>query len=219
MSSIKSISASNIIPVDIARRLGSGGLKEILEVMWLAFHDLQADSIDFTQDDEDDITQEWFIKLCDRWTRDNRAARVVLSLTPINQYADDTMAQTRGRSPTIDFCFRAWNKNDGYFGAECKNLYAGNHAKSKRYVEKGVKHFISGYYGSKSSVSAMIGYVLLGTVPEIVNELLPIMNDTCPTQNLSRELLVPEPQYKSLHERTTDHQQITVHHLFFQFVA
>lgn len=219
MSSIRSISASNIVPSDIARRLGSGGLKEILEVMWLAYHDLKADGIISANYYEDEITQEWFIKLYHRWTIDNRAARVKLSLTPINQYTDDTMAKPRGKSPTIDFCFRAWKKDDGYFGAECKNLYADNHAKSKRYVEKGVKHFISGYYSSKSSVSAMIGYVLLGTVPEIVNELSPIVNDTVPNQNLSRELLVPDPQYKSIHIRTSDHQQITLHHLFFRFAA
>lgn len=219
MSSIRNISASNIVPSDIARRLGSGGLKEILEVMWLAYHDLKSDGIISANYDEDEITQEWFIRLYHRWTSDNRAARVNISLTPINQYTDDTMAKPRGKSPTIDFCFRAWNKDDGYFGAECKNLYVGNHAKSKRYVEKGVKHFISGYYSSKSSVSAMIGYVLLGTVPEIVNELLPIINDTDPTQNLGRELMVMDPQYKSIHTRTSDHQKITVHHLFFRFVS
>lgn len=219
MSSIRSISASNIVPIDIARRLGSGGLKEILEVMWLAYHDLHADGIISANYDEDEITQEWFVRLNHRWTVENRAARIKLSLTPINQYTDYTMAKPRGRAPTIDFCFRAWKKDDGYFGAECKNLHAGNYAKSKRYVEKGVKHFISGYYSSKSSVSAMIGYIRLGKVPEIVNELSPIINDTAPIQNLSRELMVPDPQYKSIHIRTTDHQQITLHHLFFNFAA
>jgi hypothetical protein len=219
MSSIRSLSASNTVPPDIARRLGSGGIKEILEVMWLAYHDLQADRIISANHHEDKITEEWFIKLSYRWTIENRAARVRLLLIPINQYTDDTMAKRRGKSPIIDFCFRAWNKDDGYFGAECKNLYADNHAKSKRYVEKGVKHFISGYYGSKSSVSAMIGYILSGTVSEIVTELSSIIKDTVPTQNLSRDLRVPDLQYKSMHIRKSDNKQITLHHLFFKFAA
>lgn len=219
MSSIKNISASNLVPVDIAKELGSGGIKEILGVMWIGFYDLKAEGIISANYDEDDITQEWYVKIYNRWTTENRAARINLSLTPINQYTDNTMSKPRGKSPTIDFCFRAWEKSDGYFGAECKNLYAGNQAKSKRYVEKGVKHFISGYYGSKSSVSAMIGYVLSGTISDVVEELKPIISDTAPEQNLSRELLILDPQYSSIHIRTNDHQRITMHHLFFRFAA
>lgn len=219
MSSIKNISSSNLVPVDIAKKLGSGGIKEILEIMWIGFHDLKSQGLISTTYKEDDITQEWYVKIHRRWAAENRAARVKLSLTPINQYADDTMAKPKGKSPTIDFCFRAWDKNDGYFGAECKNLYAGNKAKSERYVETGVMHFISGYYGSKSSVSAMIGYVLSGTVYDIVEELKPIINDIIPEQNLSREMIIPNPQYSSIHIRTSDNLQIKIHHLFFEFAS
>lgn len=217
MSSIKNISASNPVPVDIARRLGSGGIKEIIEIMWLGFHDLKSDNIISPAHQEDEITQEWFIKVCNRWYAENRASRINILLTPINQYEDDTMAKPRGKRPTIDFCFRAWDKNDGYFGAECKNLYAGNQSKSNRYVETGVKHFISGYYGSKSSVSAMVGYVLSGTIPDIINELKEIINNFNPDRNLSRALLVSDPQYSSIHTRTTDSRKIQLFHLFFNF--
>jgi len=219
MSSIRNISSSNIVPSDIAQKLGTGGVNEIIEVMWLAFHDLKESMIITVSDQEDAITQEWYIKLHNRWTSENRAARLTFYLTPINQYSDDTMAKSRRKSPVIDFCFRSWDKNDGYFGAECKNLYAGNRAKTIRYVEKGVKHFVSGYYGSKSSVSAMIGYILSGTELELANELLPIIGEMNPIQNLGRELLVPNPQYKSIHIRTSDKQHITVHHLLFGFTS
>lgn len=219
MSSIRSISASTPVPVDIAKSLGAGGINEIIEIMWLGFHDLEKDNIISGSHQEDDITQEWYVKVSNRWHSENRASRLKIVLTPINQYADGTMAKSRGKNPTIDFCFRAWEKNDGYFGAECKNLYAGNRTKSKRYVETGIKHFISGYYGSKSSVSAMIGYVLRGTISVIVDELKEVIKGVSPDQNLSRELLIPDPQYSSIHVRTTDNKRIKLHHLFFKFVA
>ena len=218
MSSIRSISASTPVPVDIAKRLGAGGINEIIEIMWLGFHDLKVDNTISASHSEDDITQEWFIKVNNRWYAENRASRIEL-LTPVNQYADSTMAKSSRKSPTIDFCFRAWKKSEGYFGAECKNLYVGNHAKSKRYVDTGIKHFISGYYGSRSSVSAMIGYLLSGTVFEVVDELKEIIKDTDPDQNLSRVLLISNPQYSSKHIRTSDNYKITLHHLFFKFVA
>jgi hypothetical protein len=129
------------------------------------------------------------------------------------------MAKSKRKSPSIDFCFRAWNSNDGYFGAECKNLYEKRLDKKRRYVETGVKHFISGYYASKSSVSAMIGYILSGDVSDAVSSLTPLIADTKPIQNLTREMLNPNPQYKSSHIRTSDNQKILLHHLFFDFVA
>lgn len=219
MSSIKSISASTPVPADIAKKLGSGGINEIIEIMWVGFHDLKNDNIISVSDQEDDITQEWYAKVYKRWTAENRASRIKISLIPYNQYSDDTMAKRRGKKPTIDFCFRAWDRNDGYFGAECKNLYAGNQAKSKRYVNTGIKHFISGYYGSKSSVSAMIGYVLSGTTSEVVDELKEIIKIINPDQNLRRAMFISDPQYSSIHTRTLDNIKIKLHHLFFNFVA
>lgn len=219
MSSIRNITASNAVPKDIAKRLGSGGIKEILEVMWLGYLDLKYDNTIRVSSLEDEITQEWYIKVYTRWTMENRASRIALHIIPVNQYADDTMAQGKRKFPTIDFCFRAWQKEEGYFGVECKNLYKKNNSKIKRYIDTGVEHFITGYYCSKSSVSAMIGYVLSGDIPDIAQRLKEMMAKTHPEQNLSRELLVAEPQYSSVHIRTTDNQKITIHHLFFDFVA
>ncbi|WP_283608359.1 hypothetical protein [Faecalispora anaeroviscerum] len=219
MSSIKYIAASNAVPKDIAKKLGSGGIKEIFEVMWLGYHDLKSDNAICISSSEDEITQEWYIKVYTRWTMENRASRIALHIVPVNQYADDTMAKSKRKSPTIDFCFRAWQKEDGYFGAECKNLYKKDSSKIKRYVETGVEHFITGYYSSKSSVSAMVGYVLSGNISDITGDLKEMIQKTNPDQNLSRELLVVDPQYSSVHTRITDNQKITIHHMFFDFVA
>jgi len=38
-----------------------------------------------------------------------------------------------------------------------------------------------------------------------------------PVSNLSRELRYKDPQYASRHKRSTDENEITLHHLFFDF--
>ncbi len=89
--------------------------------------------------------------------------------------------------------------------------------KLKRYVDTGVKNYTSGRYGSQSSESSIIGYVLSGKIPEIVNELVSEIAKVTPVSNLSRELRYMEPQYSSQHMRNLDNQEITIHHLFFDF--
>ena len=219
MSSIRNIAPSNIAPVDLAKRIGANGVNIILETLWLAYHDLKIADIIKPDYAENKITQEWVLKVTMRWDSENRASRINTHLTPINQYEDDTMAKSTRKSPAIDFCFRAFDVGDGYFGVECKNLYDKQPDKKQRYVEKGVKHFISGQYASKSTVSAMIGYVLSGRIPDAVQSLTPLIAATDPIQNLTRELLVKDPQYKSSHLRTTDGKEILLYHLFFNFVA
>lgn len=123
MSSIRNITSSNIVPVDLANHLGLNGVNIILETLWLAYHDLKADGIINPDYAENMITQEWVIKVTNRWYRENRASRINVYLVPQNQHEDDTMAKSSRKSPSIDFCFRAWNPSEGYFGAECKNLY------------------------------------------------------------------------------------------------
>ena len=219
MSSIKNISQSNTVPIDLAKHLGVEGINIILNMLWLAYHDLKSEGIIQEKDGENKITQEWGARLTHRWYKDNRASRICIRLVPQNQYEDDTMARSKRKSPAIDFCFRAWNSNEGYFGAECKNLYKKRLDKKKRYVETGVNHFVSGYYASKSTVSAMVGYVLSGDIPDVVNCLTPLIGRTNPIQNLTRDMLVEDPQYKTLHMRTCDGEEIRLHHLFFNFVA
>lgn len=138
----------------------------------------------------------------------------------MHQYADNTLKKRRGvKSPTIDFCFKDWSTANSYFGAEAKNLYNSKPQKVERYVTTGVINYIQGRYGSYSSQSAIIGYVLSGSISEIVEELRTEIKKLVPISNLTRSILEVNPQYKTEHKRITDGEEITLHHLFFSFVA
>jgi hypothetical protein len=207
------------MPIDLAKRLGANGITEILSIMWLAYTDLRDSGIISKADREDKITEEWYIRLSWRWNSENRASRICLRLTPILQHEDDTMALKKGKPPTIDFCFRAWEASEGYFGAECKNLYDHDDKHIQRYVATGVNHYISGRYGSCSTTSAMIGYVLSGKLDEIADELKTEICTTSPRVNLLKDMMSKDAQYKTQHIRTLDNMIITLYHLFFNFAA
>ena len=220
MSSIRDITASSAVPYDLAKKLGPAGVNEILFTLWQGYHDLIADPcITINENaEEDDITQEWYGKISQRWNTKNRATILrKYNIGPVPQYQDPTMKKERGYKPTIDFCFRDWDTSNSYFGAECKNLYNHKRDKIKRYVSTGICNYTSGRYGSQSSESSIIGYVLSGTIPEIVNELVSEILTVTPVSNLTRELRCIEPQYSSKHIRELDEQEITLHHLFFDF--
>lgn len=220
MSSIREITSSTAVPDDLAKRLGPSGVNEILLILWQGYHDLTTDpEIKITETaEEDDITQEWYGKILQRWETGNRAVTLKLhNIGPVHQYQDPTLRKPRGYKPTIDFCFRDWDTSNSYFGAECKNLYNNRTDKIKRYVTTGVKNYTSGRYGSQSSESSLIGYVLSGQISQIVNKLTSEIATTSPISNLSRELRYKDPQYSSHHQRSTDKSEIIIHHLFFDF--
>lgn len=223
MSSIRKITASTQVPADLARKIGISGVNEILSVFWQGYHDLMNDStiIILPTTEEDDITQDWFVKIQRIWDSRNRATAIVLNaLVPHHQYADNTMKKSKGKkSPTIDFCFKDWTTTNSYFGAEAKNLYASRPDKIKRYVDTGVKNYTSGRYGSQTSESSIIGYVLSGDIHTIVNELRDELKNELPISNMTRVMTLLEPQYKSRHNRGLDGQEIVLHHLLFNFVA
>lgn len=223
MSSIRNITASTPVPNDLAQKFGVNGINEILMVLWQGYHDLKDDAlvvIDITTE-EDDITQEWFVKIQRIWDSRNRATSIALNnLVPHHQYADSSMKKKKGKkSPTIDFCFKDWSTSNSYFGAEAKNLYESKPDKIKRYIDTGIKNYTIGRYGSQSSEGSIIGYVLSGNIPTIVSELKIEINNEKPISNFTRVMTVSEPQYKTLHMRLSDGEEITLHHLFFDFVA
>jgi len=219
MSSIKNINISNSVPLDLAKKLGNNGIGIILSIMWLGYHDLKNNGTIYSTMDEDSITVEWYTKIYDRWTSENRAAQINMRLIPINQYPDNTtkVRGTPGKAPTIDFCFRAWDKSDGYFGAECKRLSIDQSKLLQEYVVNGVNRFTSGKYASKCSVSAMIGYVQNGKISDVVSALELLMKNANLKENLVRILHEPNPEYKTVHIRDTDSESIVLHHLFFDF--
>ena len=218
MSSIQNITASNPRPVDLAKKLGKNGVIEILSVLWAGYYVLRADNIISSDMDENEITEEWFMRVNKIWHRENRALRVSVVLAPVLQHGDKALAKSVGQPPTIDFCFRTWEIKDEYYGVECKNLYESDQSHIKRYVETGVGNYISGRYGSRSSVSSIAGYILSGNPARIISDLKTEMSSLSPHMNLTKELLIKDEQYKSMHVRKIDGICITIHHLFFDFV-
>ena len=222
MSSIRNITSSTPMPPDLAKKIGVGGVNEILDVFWKGYQELKYDSsfVVNSSSEEDDITQKWYENILDIWDSRNRATSIALNgLRPIHQYGDKTMKKRKGsKAPTIDFCFKDWSTDNSYFGAEAKNLYESRPDKIERYVSTGVDNYTTGRYGSQSSESSIIGYVLSGKIPDIVNELRVEMAKGSPVVNLSRSTSA-NPHYKSSHLRTLDNQEIILHHLFFDFVS
>ena len=217
---IRNIKNATSMPSDLALRLKPKGVKAILLILWESYSDLLKDKSITINDlsKEDEITLEWYGKILDRWCKKNRAMLLRRKkIAPAHQHPDETLSKDRGYNPTIDFCFRDWNTENSYFGAECKNLYSNRPDKIKRYVETGVDNYTSGRYGSKSSENAMVGYVLSGNIPDIVNSLIIEINKGTPLQSLIRETKYKDPQYFSKHKRALDNQEITLHHLFFNF--
>ncbi|MBP3922828.1 MAG: hypothetical protein J6D27_07680 [Ruminiclostridium sp.] len=221
MSSIRNITSSTPMPPDLAKKIGVGGVNEILDVFWKGYQELKSDTsfVTSTSSAEDDITQKWYEKILGIWDSRNRATSITLNgLRPIHQYADNTMRKPKGKAPTIDFCFKDWSTDNSYFGAEAKNLYESRPDKIERYVSTGVDNYTTGRYGSQSSESSIIGYVLSGKIPDIVNELKVEIAKVKPVANLARSTSA-NPQYKSSHLRANDSQEITLHHLFFDFAS
>ena len=218
MSSIQKITASNPMPVDLAKKLGKNGVIEILSVLWAGYYVLRADNIISSDMDENEITEEWFMRVNKIWHKENRALRVSVELAPVLQHGDKALAKSVGQPPTIDFCFRTWEIKDEYYGVECKNLYEFDQSCIKRYVKTGVGNYISGRYGSSSSVSSIAGYILSGSSDRIISDLKTEMSSLSPHMNLTKELLIEDKQYKSMHVREIDGICITIHHLFFDFV-
>jgi len=175
MSSIRNITSSTPMPPDLAKKIGVGGVNEILDVFWKGYQELKCDSsfVVNSSSEEDDITQKWYEKILGIWDSRNRATSIALNgLRPIHQYGDNTMKKRKGsKAPTIDFCFKDWSTDNSYFGAEAKNLYESRPDKIERYVSTGVDNYTTGRYGSQSSESSIIGYVLSGKITDIVNEL------------------------------------------------
>lgn len=223
MSSIRNITSSTPMTPDLAKRIGVNGVNEVLDVLWKGYYAVKYDA-SFKIDDsteEDDITQKWFEKIQLIWYSQNRTTSIVLNnLVPMHQYSDNTMKKKKGKkSPTIDFCFKDWTTSNSYFGAEAKNLYNDKQDKIERYVSTGVQNYTSGRYSSQSSESSIIGYVLSGTIPEIVEKLKEEIQKEPPVANLTRATASVDPYYRSKHIRTFNTQEITLHHLFFNFVA
>lgn len=215
--SIAKIVDPPMVPTDLASELGPQGVREILEVLWLSYHDmvLQKHAFDLTSR-EDNITEIWAVYVQRRWYKENRALEMNVVLDPVMQHLDDTKAKAIGQSPRIDYCFRALDPDKRYFGIECKNLAVKKNKLYDRYVETGIGNYSSGRYGSTSTENALIGYVLQGDIYEVVEKLnKKVEKDISTLDVLNRDFSFLDSHYHSRHTRVLDGKAILLDHLFF----
>lgn len=200
---------------DLAKILGQRGLITLIELMCEAYFDLLGSDFVKHNTPENDITEEWYVKIILKYRKIPD-----LAVVPIHQKEDPTTGKKGKLSPTIDFCFRDQFFSQSYFGAECKVMDEGNSRHITEYVnENGIGRFLDGRYASNCSAGAMIGYVRVGNPVTVANGVASRIL-TLPGRP---KMLKAEPVkafqdiYDSLHERFRGISPFKIFHLFFAF--
>ena len=155
-------------PKDLAEELGADGIRTILIIICEAYKILLILGKVESAMNETRITEELFIELqAVMRTGEYRN----LSLYPIHEKSHDRNGKGRGKTPTIDFCFRDRWVRDRYFGAECKLLKENYKTLYDDYVAGGVCRYLTGKYSENCSIGSMIGYITSGNTGEIISTL------------------------------------------------
>jgi len=203
-------------PYDLAQQLGEKGIARILEIVCEAYVVLQTKNLVTRGMSEDEITEELVSQIECVW----RKSSVPISIVPINQKIDRTLAKNKGKPPTIDFCFRhVWIK-EAFFGFECKRLAEGNGVLSQEYVDNGLCRYLRGEYCSSGSAGSMVGYVISGNLVAVVRDVKTRVDieRAVNTMKIAFSIGSFREHYVSIHTRERGLSQFCVHHLFFDFV-
>lgn len=203
-------------PKDLAEELGSDGIRTILRIICGAYKNLHGLEKVTSVMNETGITEELFIELQAVMRTDEYRN---FSLYPIHEKAHNRNGKGRGKTPTIDFCFRDRWVRDRYFGAECKLLKENYKTLYDDYVAGGVCRYLTGKYSEDCSIGSMIGYITSGNTGEIISE---VKNRVDKTHNVSKmkksdHINSFNEHYKSVHKREVDFSIFHIHHLFFSF--
>jgi hypothetical protein len=199
-------------PKDLAEELGSDGIMTILRIICEAYKELRASGRVTAIMSEPEITEELFVKLELVWRKTD------ISLIPIHEKSHGKRKEGRGKTPTIDFCFRHELDRNSYFGAECKVLKE-NSTSYDLYIKNGVNRYLSGQYGEKGSAGSMIGYIIIGDTAEIINKVKIKVDKLSNISNMKKSDSINgfTEHYKSVHERSVGDTPFHIHHLFFPF--
>jgi hypothetical protein len=136
------------------------------------------------------------------------------------------------QAPEIDIrLFSSWeNYSQIYFAWECKRV--GDKRIDEKYtfliaeyVTNGIFRFLDGKYASEVDDAGILGYVLAGDVPNIVDDINQSMVHPRRARRLSpSNHLAPVPAigaftdvYQSRHKRVANQRNIDLHHLFLTF--
>ncbi|HEU4328325.1 MAG TPA: hypothetical protein VFS21_34625 [Roseiflexaceae bacterium] len=202
-------------PEDLIKILGERGTMLLLEIMRDAYFDLLKDNEKYEEMDEDQITENWFVRISQRW---RQSSSIPFSIIPIHQKPDKSKAKRRGKSPVIDFCFRGdWDKRV-YFGTECKLVEADNKTLCNKYVNNGLMRYFDGKYNPICQEAAMVGYIRKTSFQNVAIEINARLRSKDSSWSLNKkEALMPfEGYYISTHTRT-DKPSFLIHHLFLTF--
>lgn len=199
---------------DFAIQLRDSGIEKIIQMIYEAYLKLNDSKIITIQMDEVQITEEFFIKVQGVW-REKGDQNII----PMIEKPHERPIHGRGRSSTIDFCFRdEWNSK-AYFGSECKKLNDNNPRGYKEYIDNGVNRFLLGKYSAHCSKGSMIGYIVDGNPEKIVSEILKRVDDIADVSKSKNSDMIKEYHfhYISGHFRNIGVSPIHIHHLFFIF--
>ena len=201
-------------PEYLAKELGTDGIRTLLSRVCEAYENLCDNGTVTDTMSEPEITEELYVELLDVWF--DKGPR---SLKPIHEKSHGKRKNgKKGKTPTIDFCFRVkWDPNS-YFGAECKVLKE-NSTSYDLYIKKGVNRYISGKYGEKCSAGSMIGYIIIGNTAKIINEVKIKVDELSNISNIKKSDSINgfTDHYKSVHGRKVGNTPFHIHHLFFSF--
>lgn len=161
---------------------------------------------------ETEITEELYYYLQMVWFD-----KGTKSLVPFHEKSHGKKVHGRGKTPSIDLCFRGW-ESEIYFGAECKILEDKNH-RYKYYIDEGINRYISGDYSYKYTTGAMIGYIVTGDRLKIITELKNRVDKLSNSSKMDISIPIDEfkEHYESIHERKSGVSHFNIHHLFFCF--
>lgn len=199
-------------PVDLVKDLKFSGVMHLLGIFCEASKDLRTSGKVTPDKIEPEITEELYYYLQMVWFD-----KGTKSLVPIHEKSHGKKVYGRGKTPTIDLCFRGWNP-EIYFGAECKILEDKKY-RYEYYIDEGICRYISGDYGNKYPAGAMIGYIITGDTLKIISE---VKNRVDKLPNSSK-MKISNPidgfteHYESIHKRKTGVSPFDIHHLFFCF--
>ena len=198
--------------VDLAKNLKLPGIMSLLGMFCEAFNELRGSGKVTPNKIETEITEELYYYLQMVWFD-----KGTKSLVPVHEKSHGKKVHGRGKTPTIDLCFRGW-ESEIYFGAECKILEDKNH-RYEYYIDEGICRYISGDYSYKCPTGVMIGYIITGDTLKIINELKNRV-DKLPNSSkmdISSPINGFTEHYESIHKRIIGVSPFDIHHLFFCF--
>jgi hypothetical protein len=158
-------------PENLAEELGSDGIRTLLEIICKAYKNLLVFEKVTSVMNETRITEELFIELQNVMIMSTNEYTFSPNLYPVHEKSHDRKGKGRGKTPTIDFCFRDRWVRDRYFGAECKLLKENHKTLYDDYVAGGVCRYLAGKYSENCSTGSMIGYITSGNIREIISEV------------------------------------------------